>query len=99
MVDRGALKPHSIQRVAVIGPGLDFANKEMGNDFYPPQTIQPFAVLDSLIRLGLADAGGIALYTLDISEDVNFHIARAHANAIAGRPYTATATLEYVGAA
>jgi hypothetical protein len=88
MVDRGALKPHSIRRVAVIGPGLDFANKEMGNDFYPPQTIQPFAVLDSLIRLGLADAGGIALYTLDISEDVNFHIARARVNAAAGHSYT-----------
>jgi hypothetical protein len=64
------------------------AVKEKGNDFYPPQTIQPFAVLDSLIRLGLADGGEIALYTLDISEDVHFHIARARANAAAGHSHT-----------
>ncbi len=42
MASQAQLKPHSIRRVAVVGPGLDFANKEKGNDFYPPQTIQPF---------------------------------------------------------
>jgi CheR methyltransferase, SAM binding domain len=77
-----------MRRVAVVGPGLDFANKEKSNDFYPPQTIQPFAVLDSLIRLGLADAAGIELYTLDISQDVNPHIARTRENSAAGRLYT-----------
>jgi hypothetical protein len=88
MAKQGALKAHSIRCVAIIGPGLDFANKEKGNDFYPPQTIQPFAVLDSLLRLGLADPVGIDLYTLDISQDVNFHIDRARDNAVAGGPYT-----------
>ncbi len=88
MVERGLLKPGSVHRVAVIGPGLDFANKEKGNDFYPLQTIQPFAVLDSLFRLGLADPDTVALYTLDISSDVNFHIERARKNAAAGRSYT-----------
>src|SRR5208337_4170376 len=88
MVEEGLLKPGSIHRVAVVGPGLDFANKEKGNDFYPPQTIQPFAVLDSLFRLGLADPATVELYTLDISSDVNFHISRARKNAVAGRPYT-----------
>jgi hypothetical protein len=78
-----------VRRVAIIGPGLDFANKEMGNDFYPPQTIQPFAVLDSLFRLGLADPSKIELYTLDISQDVNFHIHRAHLAGEKGRPYVA----------
>src|SRR5208282_4865599 len=88
MVEKGLLKPGSIHRVAVVGPGLDFANKEKGNDFYPLQTIQPFAVLDSLFRLGLADPATVELYTLDISSDVNFHISRARKNAVAGRPYT-----------
>jgi len=88
MVEKGLLKPGSIRRVAIVGPGLDFANKEKGNDFYPPQTIQPFAVLDSLFRLGLADPATVELYTLDISPDVNFHIARARKNAVAGRSYT-----------
>jgi len=87
MVRKGLLGPRSVRRVAIVGPGLDFANKEMGNDFYPPQTIQPFAVLDSLIRLGLCDPASIELDTLDISSQVNFHIARAQKNAAAGRAY------------
>ena len=45
----------SVHRVAIIGPGLDFVNKEEGVDFYPTQTIQPFAVIDSLLKLKLAD--------------------------------------------
>ncbi len=87
MVKKGLLRPGSVHRVAIVGPGLDFVNKQMGNDFYPPQTIQPFAVLDSLIRLGLADPASIELYTLDISSEVNFHIERARRNAAAGRAY------------
>jgi len=59
----------------------------MGNDFYPRQTIQPFAVLDSLVRLGLSNPASVELYTLDISSEVNFHIARARKNAAAGRAY------------
>jgi hypothetical protein len=88
MVQKGLLRPGGVRRVAVVGPGLDFANKEMGNDFYPRQTIQPFAVLDSLIRLGLADPATVELFTLDISSEVNFHIERARKHAAAGRAYT-----------
>ena len=66
---------------------LDFANKEEGNDFYPPQTIQPFAVFDSLVRLGLAAPESIEIYTLDISPEVNFHIERAKKNATKGHGY------------
>ena len=50
----GALRPRSVRRVAIIGPGLDFADKQEGYDFYPQQTIQPFALIDSLGRAGLA---------------------------------------------
>ncbi len=86
MIEKGLLKPGSVHRVAIVGPGLDFANKEAGSDFYPPQTTQPFAVLDSLLRLGIVDSK-IELYTLDISQDVNLHIAHARKNAALGRPY------------
>ncbi len=88
MVEKGLLKPGSVQRIAIVGPGLDFANKEEGNDFYPPQTIQPFAVLDSLVRLGVTNPNTAEIYTLDISSDVIFHVARAKKNALAGRSYT-----------
>ena len=88
MLRKGLLRPASVHRIAIVGPGLDFANKENGSDFYPLQTIQPFAVLDSLRQLGLADPGSVEIYTLDISPDVNSHIARARNLALAGRPYT-----------
>jgi hypothetical protein len=87
MAEKGLLKPGSIKKIAIVGPGLDFANKEAGNDFYPPQTIQPFAALDSLLRLGLADPKSVEIYTLDISSEVNFHVARARKNALAGHSY------------
>jgi hypothetical protein len=87
MMEAGLLKPGSVKRVAIVGPGLDFSNKEDGSDFYPPQTNQPFAVLDSLIRLGLADPKTIELYTLDISPEVTSHVQHARQQAIAGIPY------------
>jgi hypothetical protein len=88
MVGKGMLAQGSVRRIAIVGPGLDFANKEKGNDFYPPQTVQPFAVMDSLIRLGVVDAATVDVYTLDISSDVNFHVANARKRAAAGRAYT-----------
>lgn len=88
MLEKGMLKPGSIRRVAVVGPGLDFVNKQQGVDFYPPQTVQPFAVLDSLFRLGLASPDTVELTTLDISSRVNLHIAAARKNAALGKPYT-----------
>ena len=67
---RHCLAPESVRRVAVIGPGLDFVDKDEGYDFYPVQSIQPFAVIDSLRRTGLA-ADALALDTLDLSRHIN----------------------------
>src|SRR5579862_2132366 len=88
MAGKGLLKHASVRRIAIVGPGLDFANKEAGNDFYPPQTIQPFAVLDSLIRLGIASSDSVELDTLDISENVNQHVDRVQRGAAMGKSYT-----------
>ncbi len=88
LLKSGKLKPGSIQRVAIVGPGLDFVNKQQGVDYYPPQTTQPFAVLDSLLRLGLSNPQTVEVYTLDISPRVNVHIEAARKNAAAGREYT-----------
>jgi hypothetical protein len=87
MAKEGMLKAGSIRRVAIVGPGLDFANKHDGNDFYPPQTIQPFAVIDSLARLGLADPKVLELVTFDISPNVNIHIQRARQHAAQQQAY------------
>jgi hypothetical protein len=66
-----------IRRIAIIGPGLDFTDKQEGYDFYPPQTIQPFALIDSLVRLDLAHLDDLSVTTLDLSTRVNDHIERA----------------------
>jgi hypothetical protein len=84
---QGLLQPESIRRVAVIGPGLDFADKNSGNDFYPVQTLQPFCAIDSLLRLGLSAPDDIQLTTLDISPRVNDHIAGIRNRAKDGIPY------------
>jgi hypothetical protein len=88
MLEQGLLKAGSIRRVAIVGPGLDFVNKNSGSDFYPPQSTQPFAVIDTLARLHLADPATMELYTLDISSRVNKHLDRARKDAAAGKWYT-----------
>ena len=77
----------AVRRAAIAGPGLDVADKQEGFDFYPIQTIQPFALIDSLIRLDLADLDTLQLTTFDVSAPVNEHIARAVQRARAGSPY------------
>ncbi|MEP7309811.1 MAG: class I SAM-dependent methyltransferase [Acidobacteriota bacterium] len=77
----------SVHRVAIVGPGLDFADKRQGYDFYPVQTIQPFAVIDSLIRLGLASPGQIRVTTFDVSPRVNQHLEGARQRADVGGAY------------
>src|SRR6267142_308963 len=88
MREHGALAPGSVRRVGIIGPGLDFTDKQEGYDFYPTQTVQPFAVMDSLLRLKLARAQELQVVTLDLSPRVNDHIARSRRAAMQGRGYT-----------
>lgn len=87
---RGVLREGQIARVAVIGPGLDFSDKnaESSFDYYPQQTVQPFAFYDSLVRLGLARAGALSLSVLDISPRVLDHLQRARARARKNVGYT-----------
>jgi SAM-dependent methyltransferase len=84
---KGALAPQGVRRVAIVGPGLDFTDKAEGYDFYPLQTIQPFALVDSLARLGLAKPGDVRVTTLDLSPRVNGHLEGARRRAEAGEPY------------
>lgn len=87
------LAPRSVRRVAVIGPGLDFTNKADGYDFYPQQTIQPFAVIDALRRAGLA-APDLSLTTFDISGRVNAHLRNAAMRAASSPGYVVTLPLD-----
>ena len=50
------------------------------------QTIQPFAIIDSLRRLGLA-AADLQVWTFDVSARINRHLEGAHQRARAGGHY------------
>jgi SAM-dependent methyltransferase len=91
---KAAGKLRSVRRAAVIGPGLDLADKRSGYDFYPIQTLQPFALIDSCRKLGLAGTTGPAVDILDLSARVLSHVRRAVAQARAGVPYTVQVPLD-----
>jgi len=76
-----------IRRVAIVGPGLDFTDKQEGYDFYPEQTLQPFAVADSLMRMGLSDRADLRIVALDLNPRVHAHLAVLHSRSTAGNPY------------
>jgi hypothetical protein len=79
---------NAIRRVAVIGPGLDFSDKNSGYDFYPVQTLQPFTLIDSVVRLGLAEQpDAVEVTTFDISARVNDHEHALRDRAKSGDPY------------
>ena len=84
---RDLIKPGSVRRVAVVGPGLDFTDKQEGYDLYPQQTIQPFAIIDTLLRTGLASAGSLQIVTFDLSPRVNDHLMQSRQHAQKGEAY------------
>jgi hypothetical protein len=90
---QGLLQPRQVARVAIVGPGLDFANKADAYDFYPEQSIQPFALLDTLRRSTLA-APSVRVTTFDISARVNAHLRLAPARAASAAGYVLTLPLD-----
>ncbi|MBM3778241.1 MAG: class I SAM-dependent methyltransferase [Acidimicrobiia bacterium] len=91
--DQDYVTSGSIARVAIVGPGLDFVDKESGWDVYPPQIVQPFAVIDSLRRLRLAGTD-LRVTTFDVNPRVSEHIAAAASRAARGEPYVIHAAWE-----
>lgn len=87
LTDLRVLMPGTVRRVAVIGPGLDFADKREGYDVFPPQTFQPFAATDSLVRLGLASAMDLHVTVLDVNPKVVRHLDAARERARIDQEY------------
>jgi hypothetical protein len=87
LVRKGSLTPGRVRRIAVIGPGLDFADKRIGLDFYPIQTIQPFAILETVLRLGLGRPGDVHVVACDLNPSVLAHVERLAERGRGGRPY------------
>jgi len=90
----GLLGDSQVARIAIVGPGLDFTDKAEGFDFYPLQTIQPFAIMDSMARLGLAKPSNLHVTTFDLSPRIINHLNGARRRAISGEPYVLDLPLE-----
>lgn len=83
----GLLTAEVIERVGIVGPGLDFTDKDGGFDFYPQQSIQPFAVIDALVGLGLARADQLTVTTFDVNPRITQHLEAARQRTAGGTPY------------
>ncbi len=59
-----------LNKVLIVGPGLDFAPRTDLIDLFGPQSYQPFAVADALISLKLADESRLQIHCVDINERV-----------------------------
>jgi SAM-dependent methyltransferase len=90
----GVLSAGAVKNVAIVGPGLDFTDKAEGHDFYPPQTTQPFALIDSLCRLELSHSNRIRVVAFDINRRVTDHIASTQKAGVSGTPYTLQVPLD-----
>ncbi|MSV29452.1 MAG: hypothetical protein EXQ52_12035 [Bryobacterales bacterium] len=66
-----ALRPGTrIRRVLLVGPGLDWAPRMSLDEDTPPQSLQPYALADSLVRLGLAAADDLRVDCVDVNPRV-----------------------------
>jgi SAM-dependent methyltransferase len=70
-----------IQRVLVIGPGLDLAPRTGLVETGPPQSYQPFAVMDALFRTALSDPATLRVSALDINPRVVDWLRNVHGTA------------------
>jgi hypothetical protein len=73
-----ALEPERrIRRVLIVGPGLDLAPRTALVEEGPPESYQPWAVMDALVALGLARLDDLAVVGADINPRVVDHLRRA----------------------
>jgi hypothetical protein len=76
-----ALSPERhVRRVLIVGPGLDLAPRTSLVEAGPPQSYQPWAVIDALLALGLADARDLEVVGADINPRVVDYIRRTAAH-------------------
>jgi len=79
--------PAVVQRIAVIGPGLDLAGDPDVNDFCPLQSLQPFAVLEAVLRMGVSKATDVQLTVVDFNPLIVSHLRTSLAKTAAGPHY------------
>lgn len=66
-----------VRRVLIVGPGFDLAPRTALGEEGPPESYQPWAVVDALLSLGLASAADLSVAGGDINPRVVAHLRRA----------------------
>jgi hypothetical protein len=74
-----SLEPErQIRRVLIVGPGLDLAPRTALVEVGPPESYQPWAVMDALVATGLSRASDLTVVGADINPRVVSHLRRSH---------------------
>ncbi|MBP6821128.1 MAG: hypothetical protein KA368_06270 [Acidobacteria bacterium] len=63
-----------LNKVLIVGPGLDFAPRTDLIDLFGPQSYQPFAIADALLDLKLAHESTLQIHCVDINDRVIAHL-------------------------
>lgn len=71
---RGLDAARQVRRVLIVGAGLDLAPRTALLEAAPPQSYQPWAVLDALVALGLARLDDVHVVVADINPRVVEHV-------------------------
>jgi len=66
-----------VRRVLIIGPGMDLAPRTGMIEEGPPESYQPWAVLDALLALDLSRLDDLDIVAADINPRVVQHLARS----------------------
>jgi hypothetical protein len=73
-----ALEPsRRIRRVLIVGPGIDLAPRTGLLEAGPPESYQPWAVIDALVSLGLSGLDDLEVVGVDINPRVVTHLRGA----------------------
>jgi hypothetical protein len=78
-VAKGLQPDRRIRRVLIVGPGMDLAPRT-GFREVPPESYQPWAVIDALLSTGFADLDGLEVTAADINPRVVAHLRRSAAS-------------------
>ena len=75
-VVKGLYPDRRIRRVLIVGPGMDLAPRTGFRDT-PPESYQPWAVIDALVSTGLARLDDLEVTAADINPRVVAHLRRS----------------------
>lgn len=82
---KGLDPPRKIRRVLIVGPGIDLAPRTGMLEVGPPQSYQPWAVIDALVSLGLSRLEELEVVCGDINPRVVDHLRASSTRAPALR--------------